>query len=82
MFDGVLYQLGGALQTERLHYTVPVKFDRSRRHMQYLRDFLGIPSFGDQLQHFALPGRQLGCLSRTLAPFDTGFQRSRVYGWR
>ena len=39
MFDGVLYQLGSAVQAERLHYGVPVKFERSRRNMQDFRNF-------------------------------------------
>ena len=55
VFDGILNQFRGGVQTECLHQTIPVKFDGSRRYLQHFRDFLGTPSFGDKLQYFTLP---------------------------
>jgi hypothetical protein len=58
VFDGILDELRGGVQTECLHQTVPVEFDGSPRYMQEVRDFLGTPSFGGKLQYFTLPLRQ------------------------
>ena len=49
MFESILNELGSGAQTERLHQTVAMEFDGSRRHMQDFRDFLVIPSLGGEL---------------------------------
>src|SRR5262245_47666350 len=57
--DCILDELRGGLDVQLLHHLVLVKRDGARREIQHARDLLHRVPLGKQLQHFALPRRQL-----------------------
>src|SRR5262249_10779091 len=57
--DGILDELRGRLDVELLHHLVLVKGNGARREVQHARDLFHRTSLGEQLQHLALPRRQL-----------------------
>ena len=56
--DGVLGQLGHAVEVELFHDLAAVGFDGLDAHVQARRDLLGRLAFGHELQHLALAGGQ------------------------
>ena len=54
--DGVLDEFGVALGPQDLHHAVLVVGDGPGRHLQDIADFFHHLAFGQQLQHFPLPG--------------------------
>ena len=53
-----LHEVGGRCGPEQLHDVGLVVLRRAHGDLQQLGDFLGGMTFGEQLQHFALPGRE------------------------
>src|SRR6185436_9266725 len=59
MLDGILNELGRGFDFQLFHHSIFVKGDGPRRQIQNRRDFLHRSPFRQQLQHFALPRREL-----------------------
>ena len=59
VFDGILEQFSACLKVQFLHHFIFVEFDGSGRDAEDVADLLGRVALGQQLQNFALPGRQL-----------------------
>ena len=57
--DGVPDQRGGAVHPQRSHHLVFVGLDGARGQLQGRGNLLHPPALGDELQHLALPRRQL-----------------------